>query len=413
MERQQACEDIYITSAEEDPTFATDIFATERFIITKENWQSDRVEKVQNSSAEFPPRQQPHILRTGSGGSISEIQAEFSGTSQIDEDFLDFSDSILLGAGGTGSVLKAKYHGVDVAVKVLSASMEKIGEHIRMEPSHRQKVKDMAQEFRASRMLPNEHPNLPKLVGACLSDVHNIKLVYDLILGQNLEQIVRNMGKPKVLTALNWSVQLFCGLSYLHSATDGKTPMIHRDVKPSNIMVSEDLSCIKLVDFGLCTWMHKEQRENRKMSGKTGSFRYMAPEVMQDKGEYTDKVDVYSASIVVWYAFLGVTPLVALQGEVVAELAARQQLRPPLREIIAISPDLASILEQGWHQDEDVRLDSATMLRMLQDLETNMLVAQKVKRGASIYNKLTTKLRGVSEQFLAQRGRPWARRFSV
>ena len=126
----------------------------------------------------------------------------------------------------------------------------------------------------------------------------------------------------------------------------------------------------------------------------------MAPEVMLDKGEYTDKVDVYSGSMVVWYACVGVPPLVALHGEVVAELAARQELRPPLLEIIAITPDLASILQQGWHQDEDVRLDSATMLRMLQDLETNMLAAKKAKRGASIYNKLTTKLRGFSGQFL-------------
>ena len=99
-----------------------------------------------------------------------------------------------------------------------------------MESSHRQKVKDMAQEFRASRMLPSAHPNLPVLVGACFSDVHNIKIVYEFISGQNLEQIVRNMGKTKVLTALNWSVQLFCALAYLHAAIDQRP-----EGKPENV----------------------------------------------------------------------------------------------------------------------------------------------------------------------------------
>ncbi len=296
---------------------------------------------------------------------------------------------------------------MEVAVKVLaggtngqqSSPVENDREQIGVLPSHRQRVKDMAQEIRvASRILSSRHPNLPLFFGACFSDVHNIKIVYELIVGQNLEQIVENKGKPEVLTSLNWSVQLFCALSYLHSANDKKVPMVHRDVKPSNIMVSQDLSNIKLVDFGLCIATQEEHRKNRKMSGKTGSFRYMSPEVMLDKSKYTDKVDVYSAAMVLWYVFMGVPPQQAMNAEIVAELAARVDMRPPLQEIAAISPVLASILDQGWSGDEVARLDSAEMLSKLQDLEKNML-AKEAKRSASIYNKLSISFRRFSEQF--------------
>ena len=52
-------------------------------------------------------------------------------------------------------------------------------------------------------------------------------------------------------------------------------------------MVSNDLSLVKLVDFGLCT---PDPRDSRKMSGKTGSYRYMAPEVYLESHSYSAKV---------------------------------------------------------------------------------------------------------------------------
>ena len=67
-------------------------------------------------------------------------------------------------------------------------------------------------------------------------------------------------------------------------------------MKPSNVMVTHDMSLVKLVDFGLCT-IDSSVGRSRKMSGKTGSYRFMAPEVYLESDIYTAKVDVYSASL--------------------------------------------------------------------------------------------------------------------
>ena len=148
---------------------------------------------------------------------------------------------------------------------------------------------------------------------------------------------------PSLPMALSWSVQLFSALVFLHGV-----PLIHRDVKPSNVMVTRDMSLVKLVDLGLCTPSLQQRTDARKMSGKTGSYRYMAPEVMNESECYTDKVDVYSGTLVVWFIMMGQRPFENFNGHQVAEMAARQAMRPSLSVISHKCAGLASVLEEGW-----------------------------------------------------------------
>ena len=76
--------------------------------------------------------------------------------------------------------------------------------------------------------------------------------------------------------------------------------LIHRDIKPDNIGFTKE-GCLKLFDFGLCTCVKKRtsDADSYKMSGNTGSLRYMAPEVVLSK-PYTEKVDIYSFGILLW-----------------------------------------------------------------------------------------------------------------
>ena len=159
------------------------------------------------------------------------------------------------------------------------------------------------------------------------------------------DMMVKEKGPwtPPYQMALSWSVQLFEALAFLHDV-----PLIHRDVKPSNVMITQDMSLVKLVDLGLCTPSLQRQGDVRKMSGKTGSYRYMAPEVMNENENYTAKVDVYSGTLVVWFIMMGDRPFKNFNGSQVAEMAARQAMRPSLSEISLKRPGLASILEEGW-----------------------------------------------------------------
>jgi serine/threonine protein kinase len=193
------------------------------------------------------------------------------------------------------------FQGVPVAVKVLNVIEEDddaidLDERESQRCKRRQMIKDMAQEIRmACRMAGSathaQHANLVMLVGASLDQVYSLKIVYELIEGNDLEKLLATMQsksktpwKPELSTALSWSCQLMEAIAFLHSFDP---PIIHRDVKPSNVMVSNDLSLVKLVDFGLCT---PDPRDSRKMSGKTGSYRYMAPEVYLESHSYSAKV---------------------------------------------------------------------------------------------------------------------------
>ena len=341
------------------------------------------------------------ISKASSSGSLTRLVEEFSKDtyedwSIPDEDIdLAVGDATLLGQGATGKVFSGVYQGVPVAVKVLLSQTEPGGqlpqegedlEGLHRSPpdikkrlqsgessrqvhppsiddgGHRRMVKDMAQEIRMACRLASSmsrHPNLVTFIGATLTSIESLKIVYELVEGHDLEQLMfvmeRQIGKPwkpPPDQALSWIVQMFDVLSFLHGCTQ---PLIHRDVKPSNIMVTTDLCVIKLCDLGLCTTTttlglaQHGVAVPRKMTGKTGSFRYMAPEVMLEEECYSPKVDVYSATMVAWYMWVGQAPFRSMTGNIVAQLAARQSMRPSLVKIATKDPELAALLEHGCH----------------------------------------------------------------
>lgn len=73
-------------------------------------------------------------------------------------------------------------------------------------------------------------------------------------------------------------------------------PLIHRDLTSSNILLDENLTP-KICDFGF-TRMY-----NKKMTGNMAKTQYMAPELLNNQNDYTEKVDVYSFGIILWEIF--------------------------------------------------------------------------------------------------------------
>ena len=89
-------------------------------------------------------------------------------------------------------------------------------------------------------------------------------------------------------------------LDYIHTQVHRDAMIIHRDLKPENLGLSAD-GRLKLFDFGLCRCVQKRTSESDayEMTGNTGSLRYMAPEVVLNRG-YNEKVDVFSFAVVMW-----------------------------------------------------------------------------------------------------------------
>jgi hypothetical protein len=117
------------------------------------------------------------------------------------------------------------------------------------------------------------------------------------------------------------------GLRFCHAQAP---PVLHRDLKPGNVLLSEDLRTIKLCDFGSARALANASL----MTMGVGTTQYMAPEVLNGDVDYDAKVDVYSFGVLLWELFAASKPFAQLQPMQVAMAVLMKHARP--------SPDPAS-----------------------------------------------------------------------
>tara|TARA_Y100000741_G_C18246759_1_gene555811 strand:+ start:352 stop:1338 length:987 start_codon:yes stop_codon:yes gene_type:complete len=149
------------------------------------------------------------------------------------------------------------------------------------------------------------HPNLVQFMGVSFnSEEENISILMEKINGLNLEQFLNN--KTMSINNLKKNIiisQIISAINFLHNCSP---PVIYRDLKPANIMVSKEMS-VKLTDFGLSKYFITNENESYIMTGSTGTIRYMAPEVYLNK-QYGLNVDIYSLGLIIYYVFTNNKP---------------------------------------------------------------------------------------------------------
>ncbi|KAL5207599.1 hypothetical protein ABZP36_032034 [Zizania latifolia] len=201
-----------------------------------------------------------------------------------------FSESNVLGAGGFGCVYKASFDGgLVAAVKRFGC-----GEH------------ECEKEFENELDLLGSirHLNIVPLLGFCIHEKNRF-IVYELMENGSLET---QLHGPSHGSALNWHIRMKIaldtarGLEYLHEHCN--PPVIHRDLKTSNILLDSDFNA-KISDFGLAVTSGNHSKENLKLSGTLG---YVAPEYLLD-GKLTEKSDVYAFGVVLLELLLGRRPV--------------------------------------------------------------------------------------------------------
>ncbi|KAF8406612.1 hypothetical protein HHK36_008702 [Tetracentron sinense] len=231
------------------------------------------------------PKELELLLRTNSTGckwfSLRELE---SLTSQ-------FSSENLIGNGGCSRVYKGCLpDGKLVAVKILKSSKDA--------------WKDFALEVNIISLLKHRH--ITPLIGVCVED-KNLISVFDFLSKGNLEE---NLHDKKEKTVLSWKVRynvavgIADALHYLHNKCS--PPVIHRDVKSSNILLSDEFEP-QLSDFGLATW-GPTTSSYITHDDVVGTFGYLAPEYFM-YGKVSDKIDVYSFGVVLLELLSGRRPI--------------------------------------------------------------------------------------------------------
>lgn len=143
------------------------------------------------------------------------------------------------------------------------------------------------------------HPNIVNVydVGED-GKVHYIVMEY--VDGQNLKEIIQDEGSLEEYTALDIAKQIARALSAAH-----RNGIIHRDIKPHNILISKDGRQVKVADFGIAKAVSSSTMTN--MGSVIGSVHYISPE--QAKGKHlTSNADLYSLGIVLYEMIIGRVP---------------------------------------------------------------------------------------------------------
>ncbi|XP_058090781.1 protein kinase STUNTED-like [Magnolia sinica] len=202
-----------------------------------------------------------------------------------------FSKENLIGKGGSSQVYEGCLHnGQPVAVKVTKSSKEA--------------WKDFLLEVDIITSL--QHKHILSLVGVCIEE-NDLISVYDFLSKGSLEENLQGKGEISVLP---WEVRFKVAvgvaeaLNYLHS--DCSRPVIHRDVKSSNILLSDKFEP-KLSDFGLAI-LAPATSTYVTHSDVVGTFGYLAPEYFM-YGKVSDKIDVYSYGVVLLELLSGRKPI--------------------------------------------------------------------------------------------------------
>ncbi|KAJ6352032.1 hypothetical protein OIU76_001279 [Salix suchowensis] len=245
--------------------------------------------------------------------------------------------------GSSGDLYKGTFCSQDVAIKVLR------GEH----PNNKIHS-EFAQEVIIMRKV--RHKNVVKFIGACTRPP-SLCIITEFMSGGSMYDFLhKQQGSLNIRSLLRVAIDVSKGMHCLH-----QNNIVHRDLKSANLLMDEN-GVAKVADFGVA----RVQDQSGVMTAETGTYRWMAPEVIEHK-PYNHKADVFSFGIVLWELLTGKLPYEHLSPLQAAVGVIQQGLRPPIPS--HSHPKLAELLERCWQQDPSLRPEFSEIVEHLQQLD--------------------------------------------
>lgn len=264
-----------------------------------------------------------------------------------------------IGDGGMAVVYKAKDRLLNryVAVKILRPEFTRDAQFI----------ESFRKESQAAAGL--QHPNIVNVYD--VGKEGNIYfIVMELIDGRPLSDIIEENGPLDYRNVIEIGKQVAAALSLAH-----KNHIIHRDVKPHNIMITKD-GVAKLADFGIAKAISSSTIVNKDEGGQVmGSVHYFSPE--QARGKYVDeKSDVYSLGIVLYEMLTGEVPFDGDNPVEIALMHINEDIKPPSHIIDNVPPALEKIILKATDKYQTNRYENAEV--MFEDLNNVDFLSKKI-----------------------------------
>lgn len=252
----------------------------------------------------------------------------------------DFQIIHKLGSGSFCDVYKGLWRETPVAIKVLK--------------THIVDKREFRKEFEILTKL--HHPNVLQLFGiSTVSD--ECRMIVELMEG-SIQGM--NATNTPLYRAVEIATDVARALAYLHN----RSPqcVIHRDLKPQNILLTKS-GRAKLADFGISCFQ-KDSGSSYLMTGQTGTYRYMAPEVIQNK-RYSSSVDIFSFSMILFGLCENSVPYIHLDtNEIINSINGGR--RPKFSQLR--NKDLQELITQCWDGESSNRPTAIHVVRTLQSI---------------------------------------------
>lgn len=246
----------------------------------------------------------------------------------------------LIGVGGMANVYKGRdvRTGNQIAVKVLKEEFL----------DNEELVRRFKNESKAISIL--NHPNIVKVYDVSVTDQLQY-IVMEYIDGITLKEYLKQRnGALTWKEVVHFATQVLSALDHAHSKG-----IVHRDVKPQNIMLQADGS-IKMMDFGIARF---SRAQSQTVSDKAiGSVHYISPE--QAKGDHTDaRTDIYSVGVMMYEMLSGKLPFDGTGAVSIAIMQISEKPKPLAEVAPNIPVGLRQITEKAMEKDPADRYQSA------------------------------------------------------
>ncbi|XP_060938893.1 mitogen-activated protein kinase kinase kinase 7-like isoform X1 [Limanda limanda] len=245
-----------------------------------------------------------------------------------DIQYEDIQVEAAVGRGTFGVVFKAVWKGKDVAIKTIESDNERNAFLVELR--------------QLSRV---NHPNIVKLYGSCDNPVC---LVMEYAECGSLYNILHSADPQAQYTsshAMSWCLQCAKGVAYLHAMKP--KALIHRDLKPPNLLLVARGTVLKICDFGTACDIQTTMTNNK------GSAAWMAPEVFEGSN-YSEKCDVFSWGIILWEVITRKKPFDEIGGSAFCIMwAVHRGTRPPL--IKYLPEPIETLMTRCWDKEPSQR----------------------------------------------------------